>query len=367
MLETIREFGLEQLEETGEAQETRRQQANVLVTLVEEAEPELTGHQQQRWLDRLEIEHDNIRSVLTWAVESDPHIALRIGGALWRFWAYRGHLSEGRAVLDRLLPHPDAIAPAILAKAFDAASGLAWTQGDLLAAQRHAQESLARYRCLGDKLGIANALQGLGVSYGDANDAGAVTAFEEELMLRRELGDQRGAGVALSNLGELARDAGDPVGARAYYSEALAALHSAGDRGGFAWVLAELGLLELQAGDITGGTQIAEALQVFNDLRNQWGVAMAIDRLALLAEKTGQSCLAARLFGAADGLRDAIGAARQTTDRSWYEQTVLAVRMALGDEAFDAAWNAGRCLTQEDVIAEAIVVAHSVTVPTAVT
>ena len=105
MLETIREYGLEQLEISGEALKTRRQHADLFLMLGEEAEPYLTGHEQQRWLERLDAEHDNIRLALAWTAEHDPETALRIAGALWRFWWYRGHPGEGRGILDRLFQH----------------------------------------------------------------------------------------------------------------------------------------------------------------------------------------------------------------------------------------------------------------------
>ena len=235
-------------------------------------------------------------------------------------------------------------------------------QGDLQAAQRLAEESLALYRTLGDKQGIANALQGLAVSYGDAGDSvRAMSALEEELALRRELRDRRGAGIVLGNLGEVARAAGDSARARNYYEEALADLRAVGDRSGSAQALVTLGLLDLQDGDLHAAAQIVEALRIWEDLGDQIGVSMAFDHVALLAEKIGEAITAARLLGASQAIREMTGAAFQEAERIWYDPLVTAVQSTLGDQAFDAAWNAGRCLTLEDATAEAVALADNVT------
>src|SRR5204863_4811809 len=104
MLETVREYGLEQLAERGESSETRLRHASFLLALAERAEPELAGKDQKTWLDRLDREHDNLRAPIEWAVETgDAETGLRLAAALWRFWLVRGHLTKGRERLSTLL------------------------------------------------------------------------------------------------------------------------------------------------------------------------------------------------------------------------------------------------------------------------
>ncbi len=284
-----------------------------------------------------------------------------MGGALWRFWWYRGHLGEGRGILERLLQHSSAAD--LRAKALDGVSGLAWIQGDLSAAQRLAGQSLALYRALGDKAGIANALQGLAVSYDDAGDlVRARPMLEEELALRRELGDRRGLGIALGNLGELARISDDLAAARTFYQEGLASLRVVGDRSGIATCEASLGLIDLvEDADSQGTARLVGALRIWEELGDLDGVALTIDGLAMLAEKLGQAITATRLLGASENIRETVGSSFQASHRGWYDELVAAVRATLGDETFDAAWNAGKFVSVEEAIVEAVALADSVT------
>jgi predicted ATPase/class 3 adenylate cyclase len=139
MLETIREYGLEQLEADSEAAELRRRHAAYCLELVEAAELELTGPRQVAWLDRLEAEHDNLRAALHWAVEQgEVELGLRLGGALWLFWDVRGHLTEGRGRLGEVLALARTARPtAALAKAHQNLGNVAWAQGDFAAARVH--------------------------------------------------------------------------------------------------------------------------------------------------------------------------------------------------------------------------------------
>ncbi|MDQ3412689.1 MAG: protein kinase, partial [Chloroflexota bacterium] len=154
MLETLREFGLEQLEASGEATETRRAHAAWYLELAETAAPLLVGSAQALWLDRLELEHDNVRSALRWSIaRDDTGIALRLGASLWRFWSIRGYLSEGRRWLEQVLDlSPAALSPA-RAAALVGAGTLAEYQGAYAAAAALHQAALALHRALGDRPG----------------------------------------------------------------------------------------------------------------------------------------------------------------------------------------------------------------------
>src|SRR5260370_4745713 len=168
MLETIREYGLERLTVSGEAEATRQAHAVYYLALAEEASAELSGPRQAVWLERLEGEHDHVRAVVRWSLEPAEDVAqrrevlLRLGGALAEFWHIHGHYSEGRNVLERALAGSEGAAAPVRAKALCAAAMLVTMQGDAERATILVEESLTLFRALGDSPGIARALYLLG-------------------------------------------------------------------------------------------------------------------------------------------------------------------------------------------------------------
>lgn len=230
MLETIREYGLERLDAAGELATAHERHAAYYLALVESAEPNLTGPQQATWLDRLEREHDNLRTALRRVAETgEVHLGLRMAGALWHFWWTHGHLSEKRTWLGGLLSrnHTDEVAGgdhrAARAKALHGAGVLASYQGDFGHGATLLDESLALYRELGDSVGLAGALVGLGNASQWLEDYGrAAVLFEEGLALYRDLGDRQGIANALTNLGTLLMLRGEYAQAATLYEESLA-------------------------------------------------------------------------------------------------------------------------------------------------
>jgi predicted ATPase len=201
MLETIREFGLECIEECGEVEMMRRAHAVYYLALAEEAEPELRGPQQVTWLEQLEREHDNLRATLRWAVEQEEagqriEMALRLGSALCRFWQVRSHLSEGRRWLEKALASE--VMPLVRAKALYAAGMLAFDQGDHDQATRQCEESLALFRELNDRRGMAVSLSVLGYA-AHRRGANATPLLEESLTIGRAVGERQSRCLLLWN------------------------------------------------------------------------------------------------------------------------------------------------------------------------
>ncbi|MFN2513389.1 MAG: protein kinase [Pyrinomonadaceae bacterium] len=211
MLETITEYGLEQLIASGEADEQRRNHAEFFLKLAELAETELLGAQQEVWLDRLETEQGNLRAALHWAEEKkQAEIGLRLAGALWRFWEMRGYLAEGRKHLASFisLPESEFTIKARL-KALYAVGVLADAQCDYAAARSWFEEKLKLSRKLGDKWGVANSLNNLGIvalRQRDYDTAGSL--YEESLTLWRELGNQSAVALLAKQFGECGRPEG---------------------------------------------------------------------------------------------------------------------------------------------------------------
>ena len=191
MLETIREYGLECLTASGEMELTRRAHAAYFLRLAEEMAPKLVGPQQAAWLGRLEREHDNLRAAMEWLLErEEAEMALRLGGALWGFWGIRNHANEGRQWMERTLSSRGQVRASVRAKALIGLGVLVFfLQGDYDRAQELCRESLALFREVGDKPGIAMSLSELGmIELWRSNYAAACSLAEEALTLWRELG-----------------------------------------------------------------------------------------------------------------------------------------------------------------------------------
>ncbi len=252
MLATIREYGLEALASSGEMESTRRAHAHYNLSLVEDAEVEIWGPQQAAWLERLEREHDNLRAALQWSLEQagdeetmegkrSIEMALRLGGALGRFWVVHGHISEGRNILERALAAREGIKASVQAKALIVAGHLAFIQSDYDRAEPLLQESLALYRELEDQPGIAFALSMLGsVAWTKGHMVAARTLTEEALAISRQVDDMERAANSLFILGLLSSSQGEYARARALYEQSMAIHRALGNKRGIAQLLCQL-------------------------------------------------------------------------------------------------------------------------------
>ncbi len=293
MLETVRAFGLEALEASGEAADVRRAHAAACLDLAERAEPELTGADQAVWLDRLEVEHDNLRAALAWAEEvGAPEVGVRIATALWRFWLVRGHLAEGRDRLDRLLARAgDRISAGLRARALNGLATLVHNHGDNLRARELLEDCLALRRREGDRAGIAEALNNLAWVACELTDLEvAHEVSEEALALNRELGATRGVAVALNNLGWMANYQGDYRAAREYHEENLRLRRQLGDRRHVAFALTSLAWAEADHGDDRRADSLLdEALELLAELDDRLLTGFAVLIRAKIQRDRGEA------------------------------------------------------------------------------
>jgi predicted ATPase/DNA-binding SARP family transcriptional activator len=368
LLETVRQYFSERLLESGEGEAIRRQHLDHFLALAEEAEPQLTGAQQGEWLERLETEHDNLRTALAWcfapvdapaggrsgtrhpppATLHRHEAGLRLAGALWRFWSVRGHLTEGRERLAQALASaPEATTGR--AKALETAGTLAYRQADYGSARMLHEESLAIRRELGDRAGIAASLRNLALVAYQQGDYGTARSLQEEsLAIRRELGDRVGIAASLQDLALLAYSQGDYRTARSFYEESLAIRRELGERRGIAASLEALAALTCagQEQRQAGGRRDA-SLPLPAGCGRPLGTPTG-------AEAPDCAGAAARPFGAAEALREAISAPLPPNEQAAYRLQVSRVRELLGEEAFGAAWVQGRAMTLEQAIADAL-------------
>jgi predicted ATPase len=268
MLETIREFGIEQLSGRPEEEATRRAHARFYLELAARATPGLLGPEPAQWLDTLEREHGNLGAALSWSVErpEERETFLRLATALWWFWRLRGHLREGRDWLERAvaLSTPPvngepSVAPPLRAAALDGAGDIAWSLGDYERAASLHQESLTISRALADKAGMARALFGLGDVGRRLGDPAAGDHFAEALALFTELGDRAWAAFAMNNLGVVALfQARDHERAAACFEEALRLANAVGFRWGIAVTLYHAAELHRAKGDFVAAARRIE-------------------------------------------------------------------------------------------------------------
>jgi non-specific serine/threonine protein kinase len=349
MLEVVREYALERLREGGEADEVERRHAEFFLSLGEAAERAIWGVRGMQELERLGVEHDNLRTALRWLLANDVVGCLRLAAAVSGFWDLHGHYAVGRAWLAAAL-EGGAAAPALeRARVLYAAGHLALRQGDLAAARDYSERSLRTATEVGDPLRIAYANHGLGTVAMQQGDVRAArTHLEEALAKARSVGNDRIAGVTLNGLGEVARMEHDWVAARTFYEQAVALLQGAGNQTGASVILCNLGAVACEEGDLAAASaRYREALALARGLGDKAVASWTLDGLAAVAAKQDGWQRAAPLAGAADALRDAIGAKLAPIDDLFRERYLAEVRRALDETTFDAAWRAGRELTLE--------------------
>jgi predicted ATPase len=356
MLYTIREFAFGYLEKSGEAKEIGRLHTAFFANLAKKAEPEMRGAQQATWLNRLEHENDNLRAALQWSLEHGiEEQCLEMAGALWRYWSVRGYVTEGREWLSRALMRTTNRTLA-RARALSGAGALAALQNDPSTARALHEESLTIFRELDDKLGISIVLNQLGTIAHDQGDyASARSLFEQSLTIKREVGDKLGTAMLLNNLGILAQQQGDFSGAKSLYEQSLSIKRELGDKLGMAISLSYLARVACHDADYSKARSLyQQSLAIERDLGDKGGIADCLEGLAEVACGMRLPKPAARLFGAAEVVRETFRAPIFLVDRERHECIVAEARDMLVDQEFEAAWTKGRLMTLEEAIAYAL-------------
>lgn len=369
MIETLREFGLEELERAGETVALRGRHARFLVALAEEAAPGLEAGE-KAFLDRIDREHDNVRAALGWALRcGDAEVAERLAGALWRFWYLRGYYGEGRRWLESAL---ELAGTEARVRTLLGAGAMAFLQCDYTRAEERLAASLARARAAGDADALALALQFAGsVARERGAYAEAVERHRESLEIRKRQGDERGVGRSLNYIGFAAWLRGDLDETRAVCAESAAIFRRLGDPEGTAWALLNLGAAAFHAGDAErarslcresfafstdvgfkegiawafdvlgtlarherrlerSGAMLRKSLELHRELGDKWRMSSVLYGLAALALAEGRADRSARLAGAADVLRESIGAPVPTIEQPAKESLMAGLRAVLG-------------------------------------
>ena len=398
MLEPVRQYAREKLEESEQAYAARGQHTAFFLALAEEAESELDGPQQRLWVERLEGEHDNLREALSWALDSsEGELGLRFCGALWRFWFARGYVSEGIRWLEQALAGSEPAAARV--KALEGMGWLAQYQSHTERAEAAYEELLELSQDLNDKGKVATALNSLGtlaVTQGDNERARALleenlqvlaqleeegnaattlkrfyvlnllgalavneegdyargaALWEESLASVQEAGDTFQVGATLSNLGYTALMQGDYERATTLCEEALALAHELGSAGReiVPETLVNRGLVALLQGDYDRGrVSLGEALVMSQNAGRKATVINCLEAIASLAGVLGEPARAARLWGAAEAARDVTGIALPPPERALHEPYLVSARSRLGERKWNETLAEGQAMSLEE-------------------
>jgi non-specific serine/threonine protein kinase len=365
MLEPVRQYAREQLEESTEAEAVRQRHATFFLALAKEAKPNLRGPQQVAWLERLEGEHDNIRAALSWSLAWRPAeqgeravLGIRLASALWRFWESYGYPSEGRQWLERGLTG-SSVPSIVQAEALNGAGYLALLQGDYQLGITRLEESIALFKELEDDPSLANSLSNLGIALLLVGDRERVTPLREDAeVLWRGMINQQAIIDLLIFLGMVALDESDYEQMAALLEEGLELSRDLGDVRGMTACLTVLGLGLLKQGNYERAALLLEECLYLTArrVRHMLGTAYSMLGLAAVAALRGQPARAARIWGAAEALREVMGQPLAPYDDSNYdyEGYLDAARSQLDEPDWKAAWLEGRTMTLEQAVAYAL-------------
>jgi predicted ATPase/DNA-binding CsgD family transcriptional regulator len=397
MLETIRQYGEQKLEDSGEGPRVRERHARYYLGVAERAHAGLEGREQERWLSLLEIEHDNLRAAMRGTLPDSA----RLAALMWPFWYRRGYYHEARVWLERaadaVLRQP--VAASDMAAVLTGAGVLAFLQCDYVVAAERLTKARAVYEEEGDQVGLATTLQRLGsIAREEARYADARRLHSESLAIWATIGDATGVAASQDYLGFTAWLSGDADRAADLCEKSVRAFRAAGlrqetaaalinqgvavwmagdaERGaalleasldiamrlgyqeGIAWALNELAVIIADDDPATAVDMLAESLETHASLGDRWRIASVVEAIAELAASDDQ-VVAATLIGGTSALRQALGAPLPPAERQAYDRCVQSLRDRLGAHAFRRAWQRGEQLEMEELVSGALQAAHA--------
>jgi predicted ATPase/class 3 adenylate cyclase len=363
MLETIREYALERLEQDDDADGARRRHAEHYAAVAEQALAQVDRPGQLAALDRLEAEHDNLRAALAWSLEApaaDPAgqdertlIGLRLVQALIAFWYQHGHATEGRRWLQRAMDVASTGGGAPLAKVAHGLGILMDQQGEPDAALRLFERSLVIWRELGDREQQARELNSLGIVHRHLGDVDTGRALlEEAVALNRELGDKYRLGASLANLGQVESAAGRLDRATEVLREALSVDSELGNPVNMAIDRHSLALVSLRAGRPREARDLV--CGIFDYVVSSGNTAFYVNTIELAAAimaALDEPLLTARLAGAAEAIRQESGMLITPQEGALLEELLVPARATVSSQVWDAELAAGRALTEQEALA----------------
>jgi predicted ATPase/DNA-binding XRE family transcriptional regulator len=359
MLEPVRQYAQELLEENEETEETRRRHAGYYLSLAERAGPGLKGPDQVPWLRRLETELDNLRAAIRWSIDcGEVEAVARMAFSSWLFLWLHGHLDEGRRWMERALARVPDMTDSTRARLLLVAGTLAQGRGDWEPAQLYLEESLALFRGLGDEEGVAYALAAMGlVDLGLKRNERGLALVEESIDRFLEIGQRWAASPMLSFAAAASLSRGDIPRARQLAEKGLSLAREVGARDALYLTLQALATVTRAEGDHERAARLfGEGLTLSAEVEDHSSLAYYLQGLAAIAASEDRLERAARLWGAAEAILETteIIAYAHAPDRSLYQRQVAAARARLGEAAWETAWAEGRAMTPQQAVVYAL-------------
>ncbi|NUM44610.1 MAG: protein kinase [Anaerolineales bacterium] len=351
--EMLRQFAAERLEDAHGQQDAHLRHAEHFLALAEKAETEFHGDQQEAWLTRLEMEHNNLRGALEWGRETRAlTLYARLAGALWPFWYLRSYYREGFGWLEPALAHMDDLPAQVQSKLLRGAGVMANQLGDYDRAIDYLSKNLALQRELGESIPLARALNGLAVTYhAIGNYPPARALWEECLPLQRAAGDRIGMAQTLQNLSALELDEGNYARVLELGTEGLKIFREEGIKWGIAYVSINLGTCLLEQGDLPNARlHIMESLTLCREFGSQDTIADCLDVLAGVEIRENQPGRAVMYLAASDKIRAELGNQRHAGGILMYEQMLTNLKAHLGETEFKTNWNQSVALDTDGLL-----------------
>ncbi len=357
MMETLREYALEQLRPTPDFAAVRARHALHFVQLAEALAPGFMSRDQRHSVGRMLTEADNLRAALTWALEQPAAEATsRLLASLLWLWIPQGQLTEGRAWAARALEQTQRLGPCLeRAVVLDVAAWLSLISGDYPAALPLCEESVALFKSLGREHEGARTKIALGTTSAVLGREEGLQFVNEALAACRQQGDRYGTAVALIALGEVARAISDQDGARACYEEAMGLLSELGNTYWPGLLYQNLAHFRLHEGDWKGAAELlAQTAELGQEFNYPMVVNLYLAAMGGVAVVRGREAEGVRLFGAVDAFLKSLGAAFEPTDQAEFDRHVATAKAALGEATFEVAWKQGAAWTRDEAIAVAL-------------
>jgi predicted ATPase len=353
MLETIREYAAERLDVLGGADELRQRHAEWFVALADSIPRDVRVPPE--WLDRMEIEHDNLRAALDHLEAAGPsQMALQLAGALARFWSLRGHINEGVSRLEAALD-ADERPTRERARALSGCAMLHGDAGDLARNRSRLEEALTLHQALGDEWGTTYSIYLMGVNAADSGDfTGAEPQFEQALRGFRALESEHYVLLALDALAWTYGELGDDERRRQVHEEVLERARELGSEPVVALTLFQLASLARRDGrhhdDVS---MLSESLRIYRALRDITGITTTLGEFGEMLALRGDAFAAAKLVAASQTMRQRIGEGTPWIS-AMNETTLAAVREHLDEDAIAQAWEAGSQMAADEAVALAL-------------
>lgn len=352
MLEVVREFALEQFQKLDDTDSLREIHARYFLALAEEGETFLQGEAGNKWLERLEGEHDNLRAALDWSLKNNPETAARIAAALRFFWSNHSHLSEGLRWSRAALQTTENSRSEARSKLLMSNGLFLKNHGDLEAARKSYEKCLAESRETNDSVHIVKANHGLAavaVLQGDL--AAAHDYLTEALALSRELGDELQTADSLGSFGDLEMCRGNLPAARPLLEECLTLSKKLGSERILTTVYFNLGTIDyLENFYESAAYNFAESLRIAEEMGNKTMIACALDGFAALAAAGGNHEQSTRLAGAGAALREEIGCPLEPAEESFREKYLAKTRIVLIEKEAALLYEQGRAMGADEAV-----------------